>query len=82
MRLVRLAQGITIGVILVPLAGLGPCAVIAQTSVVNGFFEAVTPMLVERLRDDLGLSAAKAAGTSNLGVPPGQRGYWTPGGGA
>lgn len=55
---VRLARGF-IGVVLMwPLLAAGSCAVIAQTSVVNGFFNAVTPMLVDHVRADLGLSSA------------------------
>jgi len=39
-----------------PLLAVGPCLTIAQKSAINGFFNAVTPLVVERVADDLGVS--------------------------
>ncbi len=38
-----------------PLLALGPCAGIGVTSVIQGFFNATTPLLVDNLRQELGL---------------------------
>jgi hypothetical protein len=37
------------------LLATGPCVTIAQQSLINGFFDAVTPILVDYARQELGL---------------------------
>ncbi len=40
-----------------PLLATGPCLLTAQQALINGFFDAVTPLLVERVADELGVTA-------------------------
>ncbi len=43
------------------LLATGPCLTTLERSVINGFFDGITTVMVDRLRDELGLSAAAAA---------------------
>ena len=56
-----------VGLVALPLLATGPCLTIAQQSVINGFFNAVTPELVDQARTTLGLLPAVTTGTSTTG---------------
>jgi hypothetical protein len=64
MNWVRLVRGLILGAAILPLLAAGSCVVIAQTSVLNGFFNAVTPIFIDQVRVDLGLPATSLADTS------------------
>jgi hypothetical protein len=51
---------LVLSIVTLPLLAAGSCAVIAQTSVVSGFFNAVTPLLVDHVRAGMGLAADTA----------------------
>ena len=44
-----------LGVLAFPLLATGPCLSIAQESAIAGFFKALTPILVDQLKDHLGV---------------------------
>ncbi len=50
-----------------PLLTTGPCLTIANESVINGFFDAVTPLLIDYARDQLGLAPLDTTGTTGTG---------------
>lgn len=49
----RLARPLLIGLLTLPLLETGACVQIAQDSIINGFFDAATPMFIERAQDAL-----------------------------
>lgn len=54
-RRCRWLRAVTLGVVVLPLLATGPCLSIAQESAIAGFFKALTPLLVEQLKDHLGV---------------------------
>ena len=46
------------------LLATGPCLTTAEQSLINGFFDALTPLVVDQARQQLGLPALTPAGTS------------------
>ena len=58
-----------------PLVATGPCLITAQQALINGFFDAVTPLLIERVADDLGVTVPTETvpdGGENTGFPTAQ----------
>jgi hypothetical protein len=55
-----------LAICLCPLLVTGPCLTIAQQSVIEGAFDAITPLIVARLREELGLPALVEDATSGL----------------
>ncbi len=51
-----LARFLMLAVLTSPLLATGSCLTIAETSVINGFFNVVTPLLVDQARQSLGLT--------------------------
>ena len=47
-----------------PLLVTGPCLTIANQSVINGFFNAVTPILVDRAAQALGVTPTGTTGSA------------------
>jgi hypothetical protein len=47
-----------------PLFAVGPCTLIAEQAVINGFFDAVNPLLLQRVEDALGLSGQTTTGST------------------
>ena len=60
----RVLRCLALASLVCPLLATGPCATIAEQSVINGFFDAVTPILVDQARQDLGLPPLTATETS------------------
>jgi hypothetical protein len=56
-RLSRFGRGVALVLLGLPLLATGPCLTTAEESVINGFFDAVTPLLIERTAEDLGVTA-------------------------
>ncbi|MFH1746846.1 MAG: hypothetical protein ABIG44_07345 [Planctomycetota bacterium] len=52
----RLTRGLLIGVLALPLLETGTCLNMTQDALVDGFFEAVTPVLIEQVKTELGLA--------------------------
>ncbi len=50
-----------------PLAAAGPCSLIAQEALVNGFFGAITPLLNDALAARLGVTASSTGTGQNSG---------------
>ena len=50
-----LRQVVVLGLASLPVLAVGTCQLIAQQAVINGFFDVVTPLLVEHARSELGL---------------------------
>ncbi len=44
-------------VLALPLLLTGPCLVTAQQSLINGFFDAVTPLLIQAVSEELGVTS-------------------------
>jgi hypothetical protein len=40
-----------------PLLATGPCLITAEQSLINGFFDAVTPLLIEQFSQELGATS-------------------------
>jgi hypothetical protein len=53
----RFGRQALVGTLLLPLLATGPCLTTAEQSVINGFFDAVTPLLIEQAAADLGVTA-------------------------
>lgn len=51
----RWLRAALLGVVAFPLLATGPCLTIAQESAIAGFFKALTPILVDQLKDHLGV---------------------------
>jgi hypothetical protein len=51
----RVLRYLALASVVCPLLATGPCVTIAEQSVINGFFDAVTPILVDHARQELGL---------------------------
>lgn len=62
----RLARTAAIAALTFPLLSTGTCLRIAQTSAVNGFFDAVTPYLIEYARSELGLTNSGTSAGNQL----------------
>jgi hypothetical protein len=60
----RTLRAIVLGLAALPLLTTGPCLTIANQSAINGFFNAVTPLLVDAARNALGLTPTGTTGTS------------------
>ena len=65
--------------LLVPLLATGPCLTTAEQSIINGFFDAVTPLLVERVSEELGVTTtADLVPPTGGQIPAGSSGSQTP----
>lgn len=53
MKQSRFAGHLVVAALTVPVLGAGTCLTIAQESLINGYFGALTPLLAERLEDRL-----------------------------
>jgi hypothetical protein len=51
-------------VLALPLLATGPCLLTAEQALINGFFDAVTPMLVDRFASELGVTPSETPGTT------------------
>jgi len=60
----RLVRCLAIISLTFPLLATGSCLTIAQQSVIEGTFDAVTPLIVARLREELGLPPLADDGAS------------------
>jgi hypothetical protein len=63
----RTLRVIALGLVALPLLTTGPCLTIADQSLINGFFNAVTPLLVDEARSALGLAPAGTTGIATTG---------------
>jgi hypothetical protein len=48
-----------------PLLSTGTCVEIATESTIEGFFNAVTPLLVERVSEELGVTTSSTSGSTS-----------------
>ncbi len=56
MRTAHWVRGSLLMLLGLPLLATGPCLTTAEQSIINGFFDAVTPLLIERFAEELGVS--------------------------
>jgi hypothetical protein len=54
----RFKRGVAMLLLGLPLLVTGPCLLTAEQSVINGFFDAVTPLLIQWYSDQLGVTSA------------------------
>jgi hypothetical protein len=64
LRRSRVLRYLALASVVCPLLATGPCVTIAEQSVINGFFDAVTPILVDYARQELGLPPLTATDTT------------------
>ncbi len=62
-RSARLRRKVVLVALALPLLSAGTCLNLARESVINGFFDAVTPALDQQLQDTLGLDTTGAGGS-------------------
>lgn len=60
----RWLRAVMLGIVAFPLLATGPCLSIAQESAIAGFFQALTPILVDQLKDHLGVRDTGTGGAS------------------
>lgn len=60
----RWLRAVMLGAVAFPLLATGPCLSIAQESAIAGFFKALTPILVDQLKDHLGVQDTGSGGAS------------------
>jgi hypothetical protein len=53
-------RGVALLLLGLPLLATGPCLITAEQSLVNGFFDAVTPLLIQWYSDQLGVTSTTA----------------------
>jgi len=53
----RLSRAIALLLLGLPLLATGPCLLTAEQSLINGFFDAVTPLLIQWYSDQLGVTS-------------------------
>jgi hypothetical protein len=58
-----LLRGLAAFALALPLLATGPCLTTAEQSVINGFFDAVTPLLIDYVANELGVPTQASAGT-------------------
>ena len=63
----RLSRSLLIGALTFPLLGTGTCLEITQNSLINGFFDATTPLLLEYVESQLPNSSDETKSTDDNG---------------
>ena len=63
----RLARSFLIGILACPLLGTGPCLEITQNSIISGFFDATTLLLLEYAESQLPNGGDETESTDDTG---------------
>jgi len=70
MSVKRTQPSLLLALLTLPLLATGPCLTMVQRSLIQGFFNAVRPIVVEQVREELGLPTDFQAGDATESTSP------------